>query len=331
MSSSLLFAGTPYQGDRAVSGFQKPRGIFGEWPGATPKYAKNNGPLRDFRESMARMFIPMSAMESQRFVDSFSDPASRAMASLMAVDAQTGAGVKQNPGGGGYVDFLLGSVQHSFSEKVAVHEVLSDNYVAYFFGQSAPMFQYSGVVLNTVQDDQAANLARAYRDILRGTQLAKRRKTVTLRYDEHYVTGVLVNLTMSLSAADESYWPFSFSLLVKSMKIAPNPENGFTVVTEPAIADEATQAFIAGTTFTPTSDTRKVKKTVSAAAPAAASATSNAPLRVDPLEAPMLQVFDGGTKDIALNGFGGLNSRVGSSRVLEDVKKNVGYDDDLGR
>jgi len=69
------------------------------------------------------------------------------------------------------------------------------------------------VLLNTYQDDQRVWMTRLYRDILRGTQLARRRKLVRLRYDSVIVSGVLVAMQQSLRGTDENSAQFAFTLI----------------------------------------------------------------------------------------------------------------------
>jgi hypothetical protein len=129
----------------------------------------------------------------------------------------TGDGAKQ--GGNGYIDFLLQSANHHFEEKVQVSEVLSDNYVAFFFGHQAPIFRYQGMLMNTYQDDWTMRMFRIFRDLGRGTQLARRGQIMSLRYDSMIVVGAMRNLAWSTSATMEMASPFSFDFLVKNVHI----------------------------------------------------------------------------------------------------------------
>lgn len=195
-----------------------PRGIFGEYPGFTPKYALNAGVDRpQFRETLARLFVPLSPGEEKRFRGSFPSTAdvTRRIAGVLT--------------GNGYIEFLLQSAQHGLQEKVDVVEVMTDNYVAYYYGQSAPTFNYSGILVNTYQDDQMLKFLHMYRDIIRGTQLARRQKLVYLRYSGMIVGGTVQNFSWVLNSDNEMAVPFSFSILVKSLTALPNPDQ--TMVT----------------------------------------------------------------------------------------------------
>lgn len=189
-------------------------GQFSRFPGATKKFAINDGVQRDneYRDTMARMFIEMQPGERELFVNSL-PPETQALGKILA-GADTGGS-----NGTGFIDFLLQDIQESFNEKYQIVETLSDNFVVYMFGQSAPVFQYSGVLLNTYQDDQRVWMMRLYRDVLRGTQLARRRKLVRFRYDSVIVSGIMLNMNMSLRAGEEDRSPFSFTLIPMSYVI----------------------------------------------------------------------------------------------------------------
>jgi len=180
---------------------------------------------------MARLFVQVGPTEYQRFLESVGagDPASRELARVLA---GTNPSVGAQLGGAGYLDFLLQGAQHSFQEKRDVVELMGDNYVAYYFGAAAPMFSYSGILINSKEDDQAHNMYRIYRDMIRGTQLARRRKVVALRYDNMVVRGTTDGFSWQLGGDNEMACPFSFQLLVKSILLLPNPDWGIVPAQE---------------------------------------------------------------------------------------------------
>ena len=227
--------------DVAAPGMKKPSGVFGEQPGATPKYATNVGaPDKDFRETMARMFIQVPNDDGfKRFVASVTqqDPNSEGLANVLA-----GTNIVTSKTGTGYIDFLLQNVQHQFQEKMQVTETLSDSYVVYFFGQGAPTFQYSGMLINTKQDDQANNMLRIYEYMIRGYQLAKRKQLLRLRYNDLIVAGAAYNFNFQLAAEGEMACPFSFSLLVKSIRPLQDPYSGIVVQNQSPFATQSVLA-----------------------------------------------------------------------------------------
>lgn len=189
-----------------TSNYGKEMGQFAQHPGSTPKYAINKNPRdAEYRETMARMFIEMPQQERDLFVTSC-PPETRELARVLC-GVDTGGS-----GGTGFIDFLITNISEPFNEKIQVVETLSDNFVIYTFGQQAPQFQYSGILYNSYQDDQRVWMIRLYRDIIRATQLARRRKLVRLRYDSVIVTGVAIMHTQQLTG-DAQNW-VNFNLVI---------------------------------------------------------------------------------------------------------------------
>lgn len=283
----------PYGDSLAANGttsIYNPRqqGVFALHPLATPKYARNRG-LRDaeFRDTLARIYISLAdASDTVRSAYLASLPGDQPTQSLAKV--LLGA---NSQGGTGFVDFFLTSVQEQFQEILQVDKVLADDYVAFFYGQNPPVFNYSGMLLNSMQDDQRSGFAKAYLQMLRGTQLARRGALARLRYDSVIVSGTLTAHSQTLNAEAEMAVPFSFSFLVKEYVILNNPQ---FVRTSPAdyvkLAADAAVAALApvGTA----SDTRVRTTAVSPADPVGVSSAgpdpANAGLAVVPNQNSLL-------------------------------------------
>jgi hypothetical protein len=171
---------------------------------------------------MARMFIPFATEEAKNeFVSNVAntgDVAAYYGARALATTGKLGPGESY---GIGYIDFLLQRANEQLQEKSQVVDVLSDNYVSYFFGQAPPMFQYSGILLNSHQDSWRAAFTSLYHHVLRGTKMARNKTVVTLSYDDVMVTGVLTDLSQLLTAELELAVTFNFSMLVKRYDINP--------------------------------------------------------------------------------------------------------------
>jgi hypothetical protein len=199
------------QNDAQNNKMNRPKGaygVFGSVPLSTPKYARHrNRGDSDYLDTMARMFIRVPPEDYKVFLQTLKDPDTRKIAACLTGD-------DAGKGGVGYIDFLLDSVNQGFKEKVDVVETLSDNYVAYFFGQSAPMFTFQGTLYNTYEDDWAMRMFRIYRDLARGTQLARQGLEFRIRYDSVIVTGAMLDFNYSNKSGNETSCPFSFSLLV---------------------------------------------------------------------------------------------------------------------
>jgi hypothetical protein len=122
---------------------------------------------------------------------------------------------KQALTGNGYIDFLLQSAVENFQEIVQVDELLGDTYVPWVYGQHAPTFTYSGVLLNTRQDQWRSAMHYLYNDVFRGTRLGKNHMLVRLQYDTFLVEGAMVSFVQSMNANDETMVQFNFQILVK--------------------------------------------------------------------------------------------------------------------
>jgi hypothetical protein len=203
-----------------ISGYNKKtgrdpnaKGVHSAWPFMTPKYARwVKDRHHEFEDTMARLFIQVPPKDYKKFLNSLEDDQTKLIAKYIVGD-------NSKQGGVGYIDFFLQSVKHQFIEKVQVTEVLSDNYVSFFFGHQAPVFNYSGALMNTYQDDWTMRMYRIFRDLGRGTQLAKHGQLLSIRYDSMIVSGAMTNFSWGLEAGRETYCDFSFDLLVKTVYI----------------------------------------------------------------------------------------------------------------
>lgn len=195
-------------------------GVFGLHPLSTPKYAVNKG-LRDneFKESLARMYISLAGIDEaakQAYLKSLpGDARVQALAKVF-----TSSGQKNQTG---FVDFFLQQINETFVESRQVDKVLGDNYVAFYFGQEPPVFQYSGSLLNSQQDDQRTGFALAYQHLIRGSRLAQRGALLRLRYDSVIVSGTIDSHSQILNAENELIVPFNFTMLVKEYVIIQQP------------------------------------------------------------------------------------------------------------
>lgn len=210
-----------------------PKGVFATHTGATPKYNTNPNQAS---ESMARLMVPFSSDTArERFVKSLPDGSARNLGDALALTGNTAHNEPKGVGtdvGMGYVDFLLQTAQESYREKVQVVDVLSDNYIAYFFGQEPPIFSYQGMLLNTYQDDWRSAFSIIYGEILRGTKLARRRRLMTLTYDNVAVTGTIISMTQNLTADMEMAASFTFNILVKRYDVYRLPNTEFNPPTK---------------------------------------------------------------------------------------------------
>jgi hypothetical protein len=190
------------------------RGVHAKNPVTTPKWynGKEDG---GYRENLARMYIPLSPSDRVKFIQSVTTVSGGDMDSVRLAEALTDRG---------YMDFFLSSTTRMHTEKADVIEHNADGFVVYYFGAAATTYSFSGVVLNSAENDQAVNMLKIYKNIIRGTELARRRALVYLRYDSYLVGGTLQGFQDSLTADNELAMPFNFTMLVH--KVIDRPRRG---------------------------------------------------------------------------------------------------------
>lgn len=188
------------------------RGVFAQTPVSTPKFV-NFHPNRkqEYEDTMARMLLQVPQGTITQLINEMEDGDTQKILKILANDG--------SQGGFGYFDFFLQNATHSFSEKVQISESLADNYVAFFYGGSPSVFRYSGTLMNTFEDDWNMNMFRIFRDLGRGTQLARRGSLFYLRYDSVIVSGAMMNFNSTLMAGREMAVDFTFDFLVKKLEI----------------------------------------------------------------------------------------------------------------
>lgn len=192
-------------------------GVYSAFPSMSPKYVHHDGVRAANMGGLARMYIPVDNPEYlKNLLSRFKKKSDKQVAAvaeqLFGLKATGGATV-----GAGYIDFILTNVSHSLQEKFQISEVLEDNYVAFFFGQRAPLWTFSGALMNTYQDDWTMNMWRLYAEMGRGSQLAKMGLLLYIRYDSVIIGGGMVGFNWELNSTNELYTPFSFQFLVKTM------------------------------------------------------------------------------------------------------------------
>lgn len=193
-------------------------GVYAAYPTMSPKYARHSGGRLNVNlGGLARIYIPVSRKDTlDRIKASYNTTKSRQLYKV----ADQVFGLKKGGGdavGSGYLDFVLMSVNQALDEKYQVTEVLEDNYVAFFFGQRAPMWTFSGALMNTFQDDWTMNMWRLYSEMGRGTRLAQRGLLMSIRYDSVIISGGMTRFQWDLSSSNELFTSFSFQFLVQNI------------------------------------------------------------------------------------------------------------------
>ena len=208
-------SGPVYGGDNSLNegNESKYKGVYAEHPAFTPKY-NASASLDSTQTTQARLYIPVPNEGLYKRILSELPARARTYADAL---------VQRGPQFAGriYVDFVLQNVQEPLQEKVQVTEVLADTHIAYFFGQRAPTWNFSGIVLNTQQNQWYDAWHIVYRDILRGSKTSTYKVPVVIAYDTRRVVGSIIATTTSLRANNETFAQLNFSLLVKRVDYRP--------------------------------------------------------------------------------------------------------------
>ena len=205
------------------------QGVFSSWPKSTEQF-KRWLPNRnhEYFETMARMYIEVPKAKRIEKIKKKIGPSGKNQDAVdygpqNLVDVLVGDGSSNT--GFGYLDFLLHSADHQYQEKMQLCEVLSDNYVAFFFGQAPPIFSYTGTLMNTWEDNWLVNMYRLFQYLGRGTKLAQYGLELQLVYDSFTFFGAMTNLNWRLVGGQESHVAFTFNFLVKKAHIVLSNEN----------------------------------------------------------------------------------------------------------
>lgn len=180
----------------------------------TPKY--QDPYASDANRKMAKFIIPLALREA---ID----------ATVGAQGGDTNAVVQGNNilrnlsnQSRGYFDFFLQSAEESFEEKFQIMETLGDSYAVYGLGKKPRIWSYSGVLLNSQENDWRVNFIKMFDDYISISRLAKFRKNtlnnqVNLIYDSFNIRGAILNLRTSLRSDNELATPFGFTMLVTKL------------------------------------------------------------------------------------------------------------------
>jgi len=167
----------------------------------TPKYIDDSSNT----DRMARFFI----------ADNFRD----ALLNFYKTDSNAIISALENKG---FFDFFITSISDSSQDRYQLTETMGENFVLYGFNKAPEIITCSGVLKNTLQDDWKVQFLEFFKKIGGISSLAKFYKYnkkdvanfISFKYDSVIKRGALLNVSHSLSAANEMDIPFSFSFIV---------------------------------------------------------------------------------------------------------------------
>jgi len=141
----------------------------------------------------------------------------------------------------GYDKFLLTGVSANMSEKVQITEVFGDGEVAYYFGRQPMVFNLSGILIDSPDNNWFVTWLRMFSDVLRGTQLAKNYELLTLVLPNMTITGSIMGFAWDQRSERDVDIPFSFQFLAKSV-VPTEPVVGHMITSNALNAVDFSQA-----------------------------------------------------------------------------------------
>lgn len=126
----------------------------------------------------------------------------------------------------GYDRFLLTGVSTAFQEKVQISEVFGDSEVVYYFGRQPVMMNFSGILIDSPDNNWFEQWIRMYDEVFRGSKLAQNYELIRIVLPNMVVTGSITGFSYSQSSDRDIDIPFQFQMAVKVIEPRPALNTG---------------------------------------------------------------------------------------------------------
>lgn len=125
----------------------------------------------------------------------------------------------------GYDKFLLTGVSCQLSEKVQITEVFGDSEVVYYFGRQPIIFNLTGILIDSPDNNWFVDWLKLYDDFLRGSQTAKNYELVKIVLPNMAITGTISGFSWQQDASRDVDVPFSIQFIAKLIEPLPAVNN----------------------------------------------------------------------------------------------------------
>lgn len=149
------------------------------------------------------------------------DNQSHGNAKPTSLGTSSGGVLKDAVTGAGYSSFLITDVNCNLEEKLQIVEVFGDAEVTYYFGRQPIMFNFAGVLTDSVDNNWFIEWLEMYSNVLRGSELARNYELIRLVLPNMTLEGTISGMNWSQSSARDVDIPFQFRFLAK--QITPTP------------------------------------------------------------------------------------------------------------
>ncbi|MCA8940418.1 MAG: hypothetical protein KDB07_11440 [Planctomycetes bacterium] len=112
-----------------------------------------------------------------------------------------------------YSNFLMTGAQEARAEKYQIMETFGIPFI-FFYGERPRIYQFNGVLLNSLDFQWRAEFWANYDDVLRGTRLVERNARVVLSWDDITIEGYILQAAAAEDAAQPYLVNFNFQFFV---------------------------------------------------------------------------------------------------------------------
>ncbi len=142
-----------------------------------------------------------------------------------------------------YIGFILVQVQEQHNEKYETLPLAGDSFASFFYGSQPSTYTFTGVALNTTQDNWRDSLEILYADYIRGSAAVRNRTIVQLKYDQRIVTGFISSFSQAIESNTQSTSQFQLSVVVTDIHyLNPKSQDRTKVITSFSSEIEVSEA-----------------------------------------------------------------------------------------
>lgn len=160
-----------------------------------------------------RAYIKVLTTDTKRSLDRKSSQA-HGVSNPTSLD---GGVLKDAVTGKGYASFLLTDVNCALEEKLQIVEVFGDAEVSYYFGRQPIMFNFSGVLIDSVDNNWFVEWMEMYSHVMRGTELARNYELLQIVLPNMSIKGSITRTSWSQNSARDVDIPFQFTFMAKEI------------------------------------------------------------------------------------------------------------------
>lgn len=120
-----------------------------------------------------------------------------------------------------YSNFMITGCQESRAEKYQIMETFGVPFI-FFFGERPRIYQFNGILLNSLDFQWRAEFWANYDDVLRGTRLVERNARVLLSWDDITIEGYILQAAASEDSSQPHLVNFNFQFFVTNYTSTAN-------------------------------------------------------------------------------------------------------------